>query len=172
MNDHELIVNPDPNGKRIIAVTGHRPNELGGYNYVIRSRLESFATGILAERKPDLVITGMAQGWDQAVALACRTLAIPYWAAIPVRGQEGMWPLQAQDFYRELLRDAVGQTIVSEGGYAAWKMTKRNEFMINRATSVLALWNGDPDGGTAHAVGYAYKSGRDVENVWRQFEKF
>ena len=168
MNEFGLIRNPDVSGPLILAVTGHRPDKLGGYGPQARNRLEDFAVGILAVRQPALVITGMAQGWDQAVAAACRTLCIPYHAAIPFRGQEKMWPAEGQNYWRGLLTDAVGQTIVCPGNYDPRKMQTRNEWMVDRCTKVLALWNGS-SGGTSNCVAYARRiRGREVENVWDQ----
>jgi hypothetical protein len=78
------------------CATGHRPEKLGGYSDEARHRLEQFAVTYLRYYAPDLFISGMAQGWDQACAYACTVLSIPWTAAIPFAGQESMWPDAAQ----------------------------------------------------------------------------
>ena len=158
-------------GSIILAGTGHRPEKLGGYGWAARQRVTAFAVKQLARHKPDLVITGMALGWDQALAIAARDLSIPYWAAIPFRGQEAAWPQSAQDLHAELLRDAAGKTIVSEGAWSAEKMQIRNVWMADRGHQVLALWNGT-SGGTRNCVDYTMRRGKPVINCWVDWEQF
>lgn len=152
----------------VIAVTGHRPDKLGGYSRAVFIELVNLAKHHLVEHQPDEVITGMALGWDQAVAEACRQLNIPFIAAIPFKGQESMWPRESRAYYRELLSCAKEVVEVSPPGYAAWKMLRRNEWMVCRATRVLALWNGT-SGGTANAVAYAHELEIPVTNLWTSY---
>jgi uncharacterized phage-like protein YoqJ len=55
--------------------------------------------------------------------------------------------------------------IVCEGGYHPDKLQKRNIWMVDRSTAVLALWDGSK-GGTANCVKYAEKVSVPVFNVW------
>lgn len=135
----------------IIAGTGHRPSKLGGYSDQAFDRLVSVAIGALLELKPAQVISGMALGWDQALAQAACTLQIPFWAAVPFKGQESAWPERSQGQFRSLLAQAQGVTYVCEGSYAAWKMQERNEWMTDHANCILAIWDGSP-GGTKNCV--------------------
>lgn len=153
---------------RVIAVTGHRPHKLGGYDQAIFDALVKLASEKLSWR-PERVITGMALGWDQAVAQACIDLSIPFTAAVPFSGQSNNWPQPAQDFYASLMDAADLVEVVCPGGYAAWKMQRRNEWAVDRAGSVLALWDGT-SGGTANCVRYATRLGRPIENCWNDWE--
>lgn len=54
----------------ILAVTGHRPNKLGGYSKQAYRKLVKIAEVNLKKLNPDKVISGMALGWDQALAQA------------------------------------------------------------------------------------------------------
>jgi uncharacterized phage-like protein YoqJ len=162
---------------RTIAVTGHRPDKLGGYDEVTRTRVVDFAVQELKKRAEgtDLVITGMALGWDMAVAEACVRLEIPFEAALPFASQAILWPYASQERWR-YLRDRAARVVnVCEDGYAAWKMQKRNEYMVDRLTGaddlLLALWNGSP-GGTANCIGYAIKRGKAVGHVWSDWRTF
>lgn len=148
----------------IIAVTGHRPNKLGGYREDAFRTLVALATNMFQAQKPSRVITGMALGWDQAVAQACIDCGIPFTAAVPFSGQEQRWPAASQERYRTLLAAADNIVVVSEGNYAAWKMQKRNEWMIDQADLVIACWDGSA-GGTANAVNYARRKGVRIENI-------
>jgi uncharacterized phage-like protein YoqJ len=45
--------------------------------------------------------------------------------------------------------------------YAAWKMQKRNEWMIDNSDATIAIWNGQPSG-TANTIEYAQKQKKPV----------
>lgn len=153
----------------IVAATGHRPDKLGGYNDRTRLALGGMATEWLACNRPDEVISGMALGWDQAVAGACVALQIPFIAALPFAGQEKRWPEDAQKRYWRLLGYATEVVTVTEGevyGNLVNKaMQTRNEWMVDRAGRMLALWDGSW-GGTFNCVKYAEKRGVPVTNLW------
>lgn len=148
-----------------LAVTGHRPDKLGGYSPAAVSRLINFAEFKLTMLAPSSVITGMAQGWDTAIAQACHRLRIPFHAYIPFVGQESRWPPAAQSTYRNLLARADSTRIISPGGFSGRAMQARNEAMVDDSSSLLALYNGSP-GGTANCLLYAQALRRPVTNVW------
>lgn len=141
----------------IVCGTGHRPAKLGGYSAAVYNDLVMLATVALAER-PWLtyVISGMALGWDQALAEAAYNLGIPFTAAIPFPGQEEAWPQESQDHYWDLMCKASEVHAVCDAGYAAWKMQKRNEWMVDASQWCMALYDGT-SGGTANCVRYAEK---------------
>lgn len=152
-----------------VAVTGHRPNKLGGYKpNPVQDRVRaSIRKCILAykEAYPDLVmITGMALGVDQWVAEICIDLGVPFWAAIPFAGQELAWPKPSQDHYRKLLAKAAEVTVVCEGGYELYKMQVRNEWMVDRCRELMAVWDGT-QGGTGNCVNYAQKVQKPMQVV-------
>lgn len=153
----------------VIAVTGHRPEKLGGYSDRARRTLGGFAVErffIAREKGLDRVITGMALGWDQAVAGACIALDIPFTAAIPFAGQERRWPRLAQERYHRLLARADQVEIVSPQFINVNRaMQLRNEWMVDRADAVVALWDGSW-GGTHNCIEYARKRGVEVLNLW------
>ena len=49
----------------------------------------------------------------------------------------------------------------SDDPYAAWKMQKRNEWMVDNSGAVIAVWDGTPSG-TANTVKYARKQKKAV----------
>lgn len=152
--------------QQIIAVTGHRPDKLFGYGPQAQHRLNQFA---IAHIPPaDLYITGMALGWDQAVAVACMFHNIPFYAYVPFKGQEARWPLADKSEYCRLLDAASKIIYVCDPGYAAWKMQRRNESMVDACSTLLALWNGTPSG-TGSCVAYAHSKQVPVINLWSKF---
>jgi uncharacterized phage-like protein YoqJ len=153
-----------------VAGTGHRPDKLGGYSKSVKAKLEVLALDWLTVHKPSLVISGMALGWDQALAVAALECKIPLLAAVPFEGQELAWPQSSQEEYQELLKLASEIRVVSPGGYAAYKMQRRNEWMIDHCDYVLALWDGS-SGGTANCIKYAKQQIKTIENLWNQWSK-
>ena len=66
----------------IIAGTGHRPDKLGGYSDDVLSKLIKLARTTLFDLKPKKVISGMALGWDMALAYAALALTEPEVVAV------------------------------------------------------------------------------------------
>lgn len=160
----------------IIAGTGHRPDKLGGYSVEARTRLETFAEIIVRELNPHTVISGMALGWDQALAWAAVRTGVHIVAAIPFEGQERLWTDDQKKNYRHL-RSLADVHVLLPGGYAPSKMQHRNEWMVRRLPlhedRLIALWNGS-DGGTANCVAYGTEQlgANRVVNVWERWVEF
>ncbi|MBE9053663.1 DUF1273 family protein [Nostocales cyanobacterium LEGE 11386] len=164
---------------KIIAGTGHRPEKLGGYSNKVFTRLVALCQASLERLQPDQVISGMALGFDQALATAAIELNIPLIAAIPFEGQECKWNHNDQVRYDHLLMcstriicvDKMGRYADSNSGYSAVKMQKRNEYMIDNCTKVLALYDGS-SGGTGNCIKYAKSQNKPVLNVWNSWVKY
>jgi len=153
----------------VIAGTGHRPEKLGGYGEDVFLRLCHVASEALIRLSPTRVISGMALGWDQALAQAATEWHIPFVAAVPFKGQEAMWPAASQKYYHELLRKAESVVYVSKPPYTFRKMQERNEYLANECDKMLALWDGS-GGGTANCLQYARLiAHKPIENVWDQW---
>ena len=153
----------------VFSGTGHRPPKLGGYQ--IQPVLVDFAEMTLIKLGATKVISGMALGWDQALAEAAVNLGRPWVAAIPFSGQESKWPQASQDKYHALLAHASDQVLVSQGGYSPQAMQIRNQWMVDNADWVLALWNGSR-GGTYNCIQYASEQGVSIANVYKPWVKF
>lgn len=152
----------------IISGTGHRPDKLGGYSDDVLVKLKTLAIDLIPEDTTK-IITGMALGWDTALALAAIWRHIPFVAAVPFLGQEKMWPKESQTRYHNLLGAAEDVVYVCDQGYAPWKMQIRNEYMVDHCDTVLALWDGSA-GGTSNCVKYAEKKGKPIINIWKHWE--
>jgi uncharacterized phage-like protein YoqJ len=118
----------------------------------------------LKKHRPLYGISGMALGADQDFIACCLDLKIPYVAAVPFVGQERVWRPAAQAVYRDLLSKAREVVVVSEGGYASYKMQVRNQWLIDHSNLLLAVFDGSP-GGTANTVEYARRVGRTIEYI-------
>jgi uncharacterized phage-like protein YoqJ len=148
----------------IVAFTGHRPDKLGGYKVPnpVYSHVCRQIEKALVELQPEKVITGMALGVDQWAAYIAYKMKIPFLAAIPFEGQESAWPSKSQQTYRQLIKVASEQVIVSPGKYAREKMQIRNEWMVNQCDKLIGVYNGDTTGGTANCIKYAKSIGKEI----------
>jgi uncharacterized phage-like protein YoqJ len=155
----------------IMAGTGHRPDKLGGYSERVFNRLVDLAVAAIKHYQPTKIISGMALGWDMALARGAVVANIPFVAAVPFDGQEKMWPEESQNLYNQLIAKCESLEIVSPGSYAASKMQRRNQWMVDHCTTVLALWDGS-SGGTGNCVAYAKKVGRPIVNLWGSWVKY
>lgn len=149
----------------IVAATGHRPHKLGGYGEDVFARLTRYAMHGLKALEPYHVISGMALGWDQAVAMAAVQLSIPFTAACPFEDMHAKWPRQHWPRFLWLHEQAQHVEYVSPGAYAPWKMQARNVWMVNKATRMLALWDGSA-GGTENCLDHALLMGVPMDNAW------
>lgn len=161
---------PIPESPVPICVTGHRPNKLGGYSPFATGVLRNVAAFCLQSLPwtPPFVITGMALGWDQAVAHACHSLSIPFHAYIPFPSQASLWDPDDRTAYLSLLSKASQIVTCSPDPYAAWKMERRNRRMVMASRLVLACWDGS-SGGTSNCIRYARSLSRPIVNCYDTF---
>ncbi len=159
----------------IWAGTGHRPNKIfykdkNGYNEKTLTALTGLVRETLERIQPTTVITGMALGFDTALALAALELNIPYWSYVPFIGQEKIWLPSSITRYNMLLEKAEKVEVCFPEGYAPWKMMGRNTRMVDDSDALLALYNGDNTGGTHNCITYAQSKKKEVYNLWLSWE--
>lgn len=154
-----------------IAGTGHRPNKLGGYNNESFLKLINIAENALKQMDVDEVISGMALGWDMALAQAAVNLNIPFTAAVPFNGYELMWQDKSKKYYYKLLTKAKRIEYICDDGYSPEKMQIRNEWMVNNCDVILTMYNGDTSGGTYNCVRYAESVNKPMINLYKKLNK-
>lgn len=134
----------------IVAGTGHRriPHP--------HDRLVSAIALKLRHLGAKKVISGMALGWDMALADAAVLMHIPLIAAVPFPAQPDLWAEADQALYHRLLGKAESIHYISEFTVLA-AYEARNRWMIDRADLVLAYWDGSLLGGTSNAIRYAHR---------------
>lgn len=142
----------------IISFTGHR--NLNGLDEKIKIRLIE----ILDEYKPEHTISGMALGFDILAAKVCIDKGIKFIAAIPGFWQPNRWPKDFIKEYHDIKIKAFKTVITDENPYeyAAWKLNKRNEWMVNNSNLVVACYDGSGKGGTYNCIRYAEKHGKEI----------
>lgn len=156
----------------IVMGTGHRPDKLGGWeNHESSLQLpRQVAREALEVMAPDKVVSGMAAGWDLALAAAAIDLKIHLLAAIPHEGQESRWSDYWKMVYREI-RKRAQEEVVLQSEYVHGCLNDRNTWMVRHVAkngSVLALWNGSK-GGTSHCVREAQAAKVPIINLWPRY---
>lgn len=139
-----------------VAVTGHRPDKLGGYaaydNFrAIRRHMKDFL-----EQAPDgelILLSGGALGIDQFWIEVGLFLELPVIAALPFKGYDSKWPNASRTLYANLLAQCHEVRYI-DTEYKSNAYQKRNEFLVDHCDILAAYWNGTP-GGTNNCVNYA-----------------
>ena len=158
----------------IYSGTGHRPDKLAtidNWGQKTFNRLVDLARAAIDIHLPAEIMSGMALGWDMALAQAAILGGIPLLAAVPFKGQESKWNHKQQDFYNSLLSKAKEIIIVSEGTYTPDKLQTRNEHMVDNSDVILALFNGSR-GGTGNCIRYAKMKNKPIHNYWNSWIKY
>lgn len=151
-----------------IAVTGHRPDKIGGYSpnpltTAIARRMDKIVDDLKAAHSDEVMIriSGMALGADTLWAHLAQSSGDPLIAAIPFQEQDLRWPPESRRIWNQLLNYARSTTdrgggvhLCCTGGYSPLSMQKRNEWMVDNCNLLIAVWNGSA-GGTANCVKYA-----------------
>lgn len=149
----------------VLGVTGHRGVEQKP------GELLRFARLFIDLAAADHVITGMAQGWDLAVAYACFAAGVPYTAAIPHTHQPDGWPAPDREVWLLCVNGAtrvnIGSAIYEPGVYS-----DRNRWIVDNSDEIASLYDGRPRGGTRHCVLYAQSKGRRIHPLWDRWQRF
>jgi len=160
--------------EKVVSVTGHRPPAYGGYGYDVFEKLVDVAKEGLFMVQPFRVITGMALGWDMAVAWACVETRVAFDAYIPFHEQGQRWTQEWWQHYANLLGHAR-RIVVARSEHPDLDVRrlylKRDEMMIDASSETMAMYDGRQKGGTYHTVKYAKRMGRVVTNMWPMWVK-
>lgn len=154
-----------------ICVTGHRPNKLYGYDLTDKRwiELKNKFKELLIGNNCDEAITGMALGVDTVFALAVLELKnegqdIKLHCAIPCANYTWKWIKESVEQYDEIIKRADIYKLVSDEFYKPYLMQKRNEYMVDLADKVIAVWDGSKSG-TGNCVRYAEKCGKEIIRI-------
>ena len=148
--------------------TGHRPQKLPwGMNeedprcLALKEELDARLTAIY-ELGYRHFVCGMAIGCDMyfaeaVLALRDRWPDVRLEAAIPFGDQPGRWNEEQRRRYNRVI-DAADQLTVLQVHYTSDCMQRRNRYMVDRSSLLLACYDGRP-GGTMQTILYAERSG-------------
>ena len=152
---------------RRCCFTGHRTQKLRRTEEEIKNDLETAIKQAIADGYTTF-ITGMAYGvdiWAGQIIVQLRkgNPELHLIAAIPFPGFEDRWSSVYKREYRELL-DQVNLVRYLCSRYHSRAYQLRNEWMVDRSSRVIAVFNGSPSG-TKNTLDYAIRY-----NKMRKFE--
>lgn len=169
-----------------IAVTGHRPHKLGRaydtmhpINIEIGRKMRDFIlnqTGYnkennrFADNELCTIISGMALGVDTVWALVALKLSRQFpdkfilECAVPCKEQDSKWLSESKKTFHRILSEAHRVVYVTDTTYTHTCMQERNEYMVNEADMVLAVWDGT-GGGTGNCVQYAREQNKELSII-------
>lgn len=134
-----------------VGITGHRPERIPhpeGIKCLISASLEHHRTSLFYQ--------GMAAGVDLWSAKEAWKLKVPY---VCVRPWAGHKPRIADEIeYEKVLKHSAGVVDVSgiQEYTGPWLYSKRNEYIVDAVDVMIAVWDGEPFGGTYNCVKYAW----------------
>ena len=160
--------------KRTCCFTGHRPQRLP-FQFDeqhpdcvwLKERLRQEMVRLITEEEVTCFITGLALGIDMICAELVLELKethpqVTLECAIPYERQAVRWPAALRERYFSIASRCDKETMLQRQ-YTRDCMKKRNQYMVDCADVVLAVWNGEPSG-TGQTVWYAKEKGK---LVWR-----
>ena len=145
---------------------------------LLKEVLEAQITA-LAEQGVTDFLSGMAQGvdlWSSQIVLDLqkKNPALKLHCVLPCKGQESKWTASAQERYRSILAQANEVVYVGQE-YNRDCMLKRNRYLVDHSSILLAVYNGTWRSGTGATVRYAQKLKREIiiiDPVARTLSKF
>lgn len=154
------------------AFTGHHPKSFPwGYdeaapNCVLLKEILAAQIKALADGGVTDFLSGMAQGtdlWCAQIVLDLRknNPALRLCCILPCEEQERKWPTATQALYCSIL-DQANEAIYVGREYNQDCMLKRNRYLVNHASILLAVYNGTYRSGTGMTVRYAQRLKREI----------
>lgn len=153
--------------KHRCCFTGHRPEKLKQSELEITRALEREIRAAVHDGF-SVFLSGMARGvdiWAAETVLRLREEGLPIRliCASPYEGFETRWPAAWQTRYRRIL-DAADHCRFICPGYSPGCFQRRNQWMVDHAARVIAVYNGVP-GGTKNTIDYAAARGVAVVTI-------
>lgn len=147
-----------------VALTGHRPNKLYGYDLYGDKRYKILAEKILQvlnDNNATACISGMALGADTLFALIALKNGFQLECAIPCLNHSCKWNKESQKQYDDIIAKADKVTFVTHEEYKPWVMQERNKYMVDNCDLLIAVWDGS-SGGTGNCVKYAQSVNKPI----------
>ena len=147
--------------------TGHRPNKLDYSENEIKPLLKTAIDNAISDGYVTF-ITGMAEGvdiWAAEIVLEKKkhNTALHLICAVPHPGFEKRRSEYETERYENIIKNADYVTTISDNYYRACYQ-KRNIWMVDRSSLVIAVWNGQLSG-TKNTIDYAVSQGIRIINI-------
>lgn len=143
-----------------IAITGHRPEAITDMLWVRSAMREAYS-----HMETELVIQGLAAGVDLWSAAEAWNSKIPFVSARPWATHTPR--IADRKAYEWVLANSVEVVNVSPATSFPGNFIyhKRNQYMVDNADKVLAVWDGRTKGGTYACFQYALQEGKQIYRI-------
>lgn len=153
--------------ERILQGSGNNPCILGQIQLSIIEQVET-----LYKQGYRTFYNGMAEGFDLLAAsavIACRWKYndIRLVAVVPFRNQSARYEPLDKIQYRTLLGQADEVIVLSEY-YFRGCFHRRNDYLINKADTVVAYYDGIFKGGTFYTIKKAQQANKAIINLFKK----
>ena len=153
--------------KHRCCFTGHRPEKLWATEEEVTAALDKEIRQAIADGF-SVFISGMARGvdiWAAEIVLQLRDAgeAIRLICACPYQGFERGWKQSWQERYQAILTAADLVRFICPY-YSRSCFQRRNEWMVDHAARIIAVWNGQPSG-TKNTIDYARRTDVHVVTI-------
>jgi uncharacterized phage-like protein YoqJ len=151
---------------RLVLVTGHRPDRLGGYepnpaSDAVRERLVAMLRAMVEVDGPLTVVSGLRLGAEQLGAEAALAEGLPLVAVLPFPNPDAPWPAASRRWFADVLA-AADATITLEAKEPATKQLagasigRRDAWLARNVDAAVVVWDQEDD-----AVGRQVRSLED-----------
>jgi ribonuclease HI len=151
---------------RLVLVTGHRPDRLGGYepnpqSTAVRDRIERTLAAMVEVDGPLTVVSGLRLGAEQLGAEAAIALGLPLVAVLPFPNPDAPWPKTSREWFAEVV-GAADVAITLEQKEPATKqlagaaIARRDAWLARQVDAAVVVWDQEDD-----AVGRQVRSLED-----------
>jgi ribonuclease HI/uncharacterized phage-like protein YoqJ len=134
-----------------VAVFGHRPPELGGYDdnpvaQEVRARLVEILEA-RREMEPELVVvSGLRLGAEQLGAEAALTVGVPVVAVLPYPEPDSRWPSESRRRFRELLEAStevvtLERKVPGSNQAAGAALARRDAWIARNVAGAILVWD-------------------------------
>lgn len=147
--------------KHRVCFTGHRPEKINCSEKKIKAWLEMEICKSVSNGQ-NVFISGMARGtdiWAAEVVLKVREEMqnVKLICASPYPNFEGRWSEEWKKRYQSIMEKADYVQFINKEYYPSC-FQARNEWMVDRSSKVIAIYNGSSEG-TRNTLMYAKKRG-------------
>ena len=154
------------------AITGHRPgsfpwkyDETNPDCILLKKALETQIMALTDHGVTDW-LSGMALGvdvWAAEIVLKLRKKnpAVRLHCILPCEEQDINWAHSARERYHSILGQA-DKTVYVGRQYTSTCMLRRNRYLVEHSSLLLAVYNGTVRSGTGATVRYAQRLGREI----------
>jgi uncharacterized phage-like protein YoqJ len=139
-----------PDG-RLVLVTGHRPDALGGYDPNpaadgVRARVAEMLRAMVEVDGPLTVVSGLRLGAEQLGAEAAADLGLPYVVVLPFPEPDKPWPPSSRQRFAEQVAGAASAITLEPrspaGKQAAGAaLARRDAWLARQVDAAIVVWD-------------------------------